>query len=480
MKRKDRKNEEIKFLGVDGFEEIETISPYDAPEKTLSSTATKETKGKAKGKTKKKSSMFKASEDKQQPAHMVGVAPVKRVYKKRVVLIVAAGVSVALISAMTAAGALNASSPSRTKPEATEAQTETQPQTTFAAVPTIPSTIDEPVSLIGRSSNKDNGGSSYNIGDGLCALYIDGEFIGVVKDGKALVNALDKVLSDAREGYDSSTTTEFANKVEIKPYDGDETPVSVDEIMEETQYMYSIRLETDWIYEEEVEYKTEITEDDSLPDDYEEVIQEGQNGVVRRTVRLSYIDGEDAGSEVTDERMVIETITEKKLVGSAKAKESSKSSDSSRSEDSSSEDSYSSSDSGSSSSSSSASGFIWPLPHTHNLTSLMGERWGRMHNGIDIAGGDDYGQPIIAADSGTVIWSGNDGGGYGNYVMIDHGNGYMTVYGHASELACSTGDYVNQGDVIAYVGSTGNSTGPHLHFEIRYDGEYLNPLDFVS
>ena len=309
-------------------------------------------------------------------------------------------------------------------------------------------------------------------------LYIDGEFIGVVNDGRALVNALDKVLSDAREGYDSSTTTEFANKVEVKPYDGDEAPVSVDAIMEETQYMYSIRLETDWIYEEEVEHGTEVTVDESLPDDYEEIIQDGQDGVVRYTVRLSYIDGEDAGSKVTDERMVIETIPEKKLVGSAKAKESeesTESTDSSQSEDSYSGDDHSSSDSGSYY----GSGFIWPLPHTHNITSYMGERWGRMHCGIDIAGGDDYGQPIIAADSGTVIWSGNDGGGYGNYVMIDHGNGYVTVYGHASELACSTGDYVSQGQVIAYVGSTGNSTGPHLHFEIRYDGEYLNPLDFV-
>ncbi|MBQ5641191.1 MAG: M23 family metallopeptidase, partial [Ruminococcus sp.] len=130
--------------------------------------------------------------------------------------------------------------------------------------------------------------------------------------------------------------------------------------------------------------------------------------------------------------------------------------------------------------SSSSSGFIWPFPHTHNITSYMEWRWGRMHNGLDIAGGDDYGQPFYAAASGNVIWSGNDGGGYGNYVMIDHGNGYMTVYGHASALACNTGDYVNQGDLIGYVGDTGNATGPHLHFEIRLNDEYMNPLDYVS
>ena len=123
--------------------------------------------------------------------------------------------------------------------------------------------------------------------------------------------------------------------------------------------------------------------------------------------------------------------------------------------------------------------FMWPLPHTHNITSEMGWRWGRMHNGIDIAGGGDYGMPFVAADGGEVIWAGNDGGGYGNYVMIDHGNGYMTVYGHASELNCYAGQTVSQGDVIGFVGSTGNSTGPHLHFEIRYNGEYQDPLNYV-
>ena len=103
-----------------------------------------------------------------------------------------------------------------------------------------------------------------------------------------------------------------------------------------------------------------------------------------------------------------------------------------------------------------------------------------MHQGIDIAGGGDYGQPIVAADGGKVTWAGNDGGGYGNYVMIDHGNGYMTVYAHACEVACSTGDYVSQGDTIAYCGSTGNSTGPHVHFEIRVDGTQVDPLGYVS
>ena len=465
------------FLGVDGFEEIESLGsrrsqkpPFAAENRAKSARGSKRAKsGRKLSERVKRSGVLSASELKQMPAHMEGVEPVRRVYKKKVIIAVAAGVTIVMLTFVTVAGALDASNRSGSgngETKVTVAQTEPE----FTAVPTLGSTFDEPVSLVGVSGTVESE---------LTALYIEDELIGVTANGKALSEALDKILADAREGYDSSTTTSFANKVEMKPYEGDKTPVSVDELMEETQFMYSIRLETDWIYEEEVPYETEITEDDSLPEGYEEITQEGQTGVTRYTVRLCFVNGDQVDSIVTDETPVIEVVNEKKTVGTAGKSgdsngESRDVTDSAYSEDSS-DSGY-----GSGSYETSLSGFIWPLPHTHNITSPYAWRWGRMHNGIDIAGGDDYGQPFIASDSGTVIWSGNDGGGYGNYVMIDHGNGYMTVYGHASELNCSTGDYVNQGDVIGFVGSTGNSTGPHLHFEIRYDGEYQDPLNYVS
>lgn len=119
--------------------------------------------------------------------------------------------------------------------------------------------------------------------------------------------------------------------------------------------------------------------------------------------------------------------------------------------------------------------FAWPLPYTHTLTSTFGTRWGRLHGGLDISDGGVYGQPIYASASGTVTFSGGDNSGYGNYVIIDHGSGYTTLYGHCSSLVAVTGQYVNQGDLIGYVGSTGNSTGPHLHFEIRLNGEKWTP-----
>ena len=110
------------------------------------------------------------------------------------------------------------------------------------------------------------------------------------------------------------------------------------------------------------------------------------------------------------------------------------------------------------------------------LTSNFGTRWGRLHSGIDI--GADEGEAICAAKSGRVIFSGT-ADGYGNYIKIDHGGGLETAYGHCSVLAANVGDEIERGQTIAYVGSTGNSTGPHLHFEVKIDGEFKNPLDYV-
>jgi murein DD-endopeptidase MepM/ murein hydrolase activator NlpD len=100
-----------------------------------------------------------------------------------------------------------------------------------------------------------------------------------------------------------------------------------------------------------------------------------------------------------------------------------------------------------------------------------------MHEGIDIAASS--GTPIRAAAAGTVIYAGWLGG-YGNLTIIDHGGGVATAYGHQSSLAASTGAYVAQGQVTGYVGSTGHSTGAHLHFEVRVNGVPQDPLGYLS
>ena len=112
------------------------------------------------------------------------------------------------------------------------------------------------------------------------------------------------------------------------------------------------------------------------------------------------------------------------------------------------------------------------------VTSRFGYRWGKSHKGTDI--GANKGTAIVAAASGTVtISSYGYNGGYGNYVMISHGNGIQTLYGHCTDLLVSVGEKVSQGQPIATVGNTGNSQGNHLHLEIRVNGVAQNPQNYV-
>lgn len=122
----------------------------------------------------------------------------------------------------------------------------------------------------------------------------------------------------------------------------------------------------------------------------------------------------------------------------------------------------------------SSAGLVWPV--SGSITSGFGMRWGRMHEGIDIAGSS--GTPIAAAASGTVIVAGWSGG-YGKLVVIDHGNGISTAYGHNSSIAVSVGQSVGQGAIIAGMGTTGHSTGVHCHFEVRVNGAAVDPLGYL-
>ncbi len=130
-----------------------------------------------------------------------------------------------------------------------------------------------------------------------------------------------------------------------------------------------------------------------------------------------------------------------------------------------------------------STGFIWPIPDSTRITSEFGEReapiegMSTFHKGLDV--GVTTGTKIYAAAAGDVVISQYNYSA-GNYIMINHGNGVYTVYMHCSKLLVSVGDHVEQGENIGLVGSTGYSTGPHLHFGVRVNGEYRNPLDYVS
>lgn len=208
-------------------------------------------------------------------------------------------------------------------------------------------------------------------------------------------------------------------------------------------------------YEQEFPYGTVTTEDASLYSDEKIVTQEGENGTERRKDRVSYLGGEEIARESLERVVLEEAVDEQVTVGTLVRPTGEEPGV--------------------------ASGiFSWPTPTLWTVTSEYGARWGTVHQGMDISGGGATGQPIVASDAGVVSFVAYHDYGYGYHVEIDHGNGFVTRYAHASDIAVTQGQKVAKGDVIAYVGSTGDSTGPHLHFEIIASGVQVDPRLYLE
>lgn len=383
------------------------------------------------------------------------------IIKKKAVLAVVACASAIMLSCVTVASALDFTENSP-KTAASETYSSEAAKETNNSVKTVfPATADEAVFgaetylTITKSLMNDN------IGAGFFGLYIDGKLIGATDDAEALNSALEQVLTDCKDGYDDETTTEFANEVIVKSGSfADDKLMTVTDIMEAAKDKFSIALSTDIVYTREVDYKIKTEYDDSQYSSYKKVKTEGKSGEEQVTIRTTFTDGIQTDAVETQTRVIKKAVDEVVVRGS--------------------KDGIVEENNISNSGGSSSGTFIWPVPYTHNVTSPYEWRWGRMHWGIDIAAGGVYGQPVVASDGGTVVQSGDIGDGYGNYVIIDHGNGYKTLYAHCSSVAVSYGQRVSKGETIGYIGSTGYSTGPHLHFEIIYNSNKLNPLQFVS
>lgn len=147
--------------------------------------------------------------------------------------------------------------------------------------------------------------------------------------------------------------------------------------------------------------------------------------------------------------------------------------------------------SGGSGSGMSSNMFLWPVSGSYTITSPFGNRIhpisgvSKFHKGVDISGGGINGKPILAVEDGEVLLAGYNAGGYGNYVILSHGtlsdgNRYETLYGHMSSYIVSSGQTVKRGQVIGYVGSTGASTGPHLHLEVHRNGSLTDPMSYFK
>ncbi|WP_226582238.1 peptidoglycan DD-metalloendopeptidase family protein [Halobacillus litoralis] len=198
--------------------------------------------------------------------------------------------------------------------------------------------------------------------------------------------------------------------------------------------------------EETIEHSVEVKNTDDLYVGESKVTQSGKDGVKERLVRTVTRNGEQEKETILEEEMVQEPVTKVILKGTKQPP------------------------------SIGTGNFVWPAVGG-TITSKQGKRWGRQHKGIDIAGVSN--RTIKAADNGKVIEAGYRNS-FGNKVVIDHGNGYETLYAHLSSIDVNVGDVVQKGESLGVMGTTGHSTGIHLHFEVHKNGALENPLSHVS
>ena len=215
-------------------------------------------------------------------------------------------------------------------------------------------------------------------------------------------------------------------------------------------------------YTKSIPFETETKKSDSLYTNQTKVSQEGANGQKEIVDKVYKKNGVERDRENISETIIKEPVKRIVLEGTKKPVKRS----------------TSSRGSGTTSTSSTSGSGSMSWPTNGSLSSRFGRRWGRHHSGIDIA--NKKGTPIYAADSGTVSYSGFNSGGYGNLIKINHGGGISTWYAHLSSRLVSSGQSVKKGQVIGYMGSTGRSTGPHLHFEVRVNGSAKNPLNYLK
>lgn len=209
--------------------------------------------------------------------------------------------------------------------------------------------------------------------------------------------------------------------------------------------MLTVTVEKRINYTEYIPYETEQKYDSSLTKGTNKTVQKGQNGENYITAVVTLVNLQETDRVIEKNEHICDPVTEIIRIGTKPKPKTA------------------------------ATGRFGRPINGGYVSSAFGNRSRGYHTGIDYA--LSYGSPIYASDGGTVTYSGWSGG-YGYMIKINHGNGYETLYAHCSRLNVSSGKKVAKGQVIAYVGSTGNSTGPHLHFEIRKNGSYMNPANY--
>lgn len=273
-----------------------------------------------------------------------------------------------------------------------------------------------------------------------------------------------KVVKETADHYKNRETV----KIEIEEHtstqamelkNGDKKPeiLTVEEAAEKIMSRQDLTVKTTEIItaKEPVKFKEVTEKTDKLYEGQVKIKQEGKKGLKEVTKKITKENGEIVKEDVIEEKVLQKSEPEITLTGT---KENPSVYEASRG------------------GVHRGTGQLSEPLDSLRITSEFGPRWGRTHLGVDF--GMALGSSIYAADGGTVIFTGWSGS-YGNLVKIDHGNGIITYYAHCSRILASQGQTVKKGETIAKVGSTGNSTGPHLHFEVRVNGQNVNPLDYL-
>ncbi len=277
-------------------------------------------------------------------------------------------------------------------------------------------------------------------------LTVDGESVLAVASGSNLSVVLDARIKAFSEGADEAA---FVKTVSIE--EGYYPVAGVSTLAEARDYIKELEVKTVKAesYVDAIPFETVVTESKSYLEGYRRVTSAGVNGTADVTANVTYINGVEQSREIITSTTVSEPVAQQEIIGTAVVSKSKSGTDL----------------------------FKWPLAPASRqyISSYYGD--GRSHKGIDIV--SPKGTAIYASMGGTVTYA-SYRSDYGYHVVIDHGNGYKTLYAHACELNVSVGQVVNQGDTIAFVGSTGQSTGNHLHFEIYVNGVRINPISYIE
>ena len=281
--------------------------------------------------------------------------------------------------------------------------------------------------------------------DRLAVISVDGARVAIAADTAEAQHALDRIKAERTTAAD--TDVHFVQAVRV---DSAAAPASLaaqpDMLYDTLSRHLDVTATRAVTYTEQIPFDTITQENADEDQTYRATVRPGCQGLAQITAEIQTLDGREQHrtilartvlSQATDE--IVEVGTRNIGIGTGE--------------------------------------FAVPLSH-YTLPPAFKYRWGRLHGGVDLA--VDEGTPVYAADNGKVIVAEDSGNGYGSYIILDHQNGFKTLYGHNSRLLVSVGDVVGKGEKIALSGNTGNSTGPHLHFEVQVNDEKVDPQQYVS